>query len=52
MFMQLYIHNPNFEATVPRELTKEEKEKIAAEKRNKKDYRPRLSEITSGTRLR
>ena len=50
--LQLYIYNPNFEATVPYKLTKEEKEKIAAKKRNKKDWRPRLGEISSGARLR
>ena len=50
--LQLYIYDPNFEATIPRELTAEEKEKMAAEKRKKKDWRPRLGEISSGTRLR
>ena len=44
--------NPNFKATIHCELTNKEKEKIAAKKRNKKDWRPRLSEITSGARLR
>ena len=39
------MHNPNFEETNPRELIEEEKEK-------KKDWRPRLGEITSGARLR
>ena len=50
--LQLYIYNPNFEATIPCKLTKEEKEKIAAKKRNKKDQRPRLGKISSSTRLR
>ena len=49
--IQLYIYDPNFEATLPHELTQEEKDKIAAEKRNNKDWRPRLSEISSGVRL-
>jgi hypothetical protein len=31
---------------------RKEKEKMAAEKRNKKDWHPRLTEISSGTRLR
>ena len=38
--LQLYIYNPNFKATIPCKLTAEEKEKIAAEKRTKKDQRP------------
>ena len=50
--LQLYIYNPNFEATILCELTVEEKEKMAAKKRNKKDWRPQLSEISSGARLR
>ena len=36
----------------PCELTEEEKEKMAAEKRNTKDWRPRLSELQGGARLR
>ena len=50
--IQPYIYNPNFEAIVPCKLTKEEKEKIVAEKRNKKDQRPQLGEISGGARLR
>jgi hypothetical protein len=44
--------NPNFKATIHCELTNKEKEKIAAKKRNKKDWRPRLSKLSSGARLR
>jgi hypothetical protein len=51
-FSALDIYDLNFEATTPCKLTKEEKEKIAAEKRNNKDWRPRLGEISSGARLR
>ena len=39
-FLQLYVYNPDFEATIPCELTEEEKAKMAAEKRNKKDWHP------------
>ena len=52
IYLQLYIYDPNFEATILCELTDKEKAKMAAKKRNKKDQRPRLSEISSSARLR
>ena len=39
-FLQLYVYDSDFKATIPCKLTKEEKAKMAAEKRNKKDWRP------------
>ena len=51
IYLQLYIYDPNFEATVPYELTNKEKAKMVAKKRNKKDWRLRLSEILSSARL-
>lgn len=50
--LKLYVYDPDWEMTVPHELTEEEKEKMKAEHRKYKDFTPRLGEITGGARLR
>ena len=38
--------------SLPRDLTQEEKEKMKAERRKTKDWKPRITEMSSGTRIR
>ncbi|KFY94623.1 hypothetical protein V500_03132 [Pseudogymnoascus sp. VKM F-4518 (FW-2643)] len=49
---KVYIYDPDWEVSPPREITEDMKKKMEAEHRKTLDHRPRLTELGGGARIR